>query len=329
MKPVLHLSFFLLSLNALATARASELWQMSAEQPASNFITRVARDFARNVRTATQGQLLIHVVPDSSLYSRQQVKAAVQRGDIQVGDMFMSALGKEDVLFELDSLPFLATDYEQAKILWRVSRPLIEQRLLKDGVRLLYAVPWPPQSLYTNQPITRMADFQGMKLRSYNPMISRMIELMGGEPTLITTAQVPAAFKAGQVEGLLTSSTTGVDLRVWSFAEHLLDIRAFIPKNIVMVNEAAFQRLAPEVQDALLGAARSAEIQGWELSWALTGYQLRTLKRLGVTVVDPLPEGLDSGFDRIGETLANEWLEKAGPAAREVLDAYHGASPGR
>jgi TRAP-type C4-dicarboxylate transport system substrate-binding protein len=102
----------LVALPVAFPVQSNERWSMSVEQPAGNFISRVAVDFARNVRQATQGHLDIRVHPNSALYRRLDVKPAVSRGDIQLGDLFMSALGNEDPIYELDSLPFLATDYE-------------------------------------------------------------------------------------------------------------------------------------------------------------------------------------------------------------------------
>lgn len=295
---------------------------MSAEQPGSNYITRIAEDFASQVRRQSKGALDIRVSANSVLFTRAQVKGAVARGDIQVGDLFMSVLGDEDPLYALDSLPFLVKDYAQAKSLWQASRPAIEQRLLKDGVRLLYAVPWPAQSLFSRQPVMRMADFQGMRMRTYNSTTARMAELMGAVPTTLPTEEVPGAFRDGQVQGMLTSAATGLDLQAWKFASHVYDIKAFIPKNIAVVNEAAFQRLAPHIRAMVLTAARRAELQGWELAWALAGYQLRTLERRGMTVHGEAP-ALRAGFDEVGESLVREWLETAGETGRVVLDDYH------
>nr|WP_298142277.1 TRAP transporter substrate-binding protein [uncultured Pseudomonas sp.] len=328
MKPSLYLQFpaVLASLVSAVTAQAAEHWSMSAEQPTSNFITRIARDFARQVKRESKGELDIRVSPNSTLFKRAQVKAAVARGDIQLGDLFMSVLSDEDPLYALDSLPFLVTDYDQAKRLWQASRPAIEQRLLKDGVRLLYAVPWPPQSLYSNKPVNRMADFKGLKFRSYNPTIERLAELLEATPTTIATEDVPQAFDSGQVNAMLTSSATGVDLQAWKFASHFYDIKAFIPKNITVVNEAAFQRLSITAQHALLDAAKRAELQGWELSWALNDYQIRTLQRQGMSIATEAPQDVRAGLDAIGRTLAWEWLGKAGEQGREIVDEYREGS---
>lgn len=317
-----RLLFGLLLVCTAGPLPAAERWRMSAEQPAGNFITQVAKDFARDVARFSHGELQIDVTPNSELFKRPQVKQAVQGGQVQLGDLFMSVLGNEDPLFELDSLPLLATDYNQAKKLWAASRPAIEARLRKDGVRLLYAVPWPPQSLYSDRPLHGMQDFKGMKFRSYNTAISRMATLMGADPTVITTEEVPGAFKSRQVDAMLTSSATGVDLQAWDFARYFYDIRAFIPKNIVIVNEAAFDALSAETQHAVIEAAKTAELRGWELSWALAAYQVRTLGRRGVEVVENVPEPIQAGLIEVGDTLTREWITRAGEQGAAIIRDY-------
>lgn len=310
------------ALSLQTPAQGAERWSMSVEQPAGNFISRVAVEFARNVRQATRGQLDIRVHPGSSLYRRLEVKPAVGRGDIQLGDLFMSSLGNEDPIYELDSLPFLATDYEQARRLWAVSRTAVERRLLRDGVRLLYAVPWPAQSLFSNRPLRHIGDVRDLRFRSYNPTISRLARLLHARPATIDTEDVPQAFRQGRVDIMLTSSATGMDLRAWDFVSHFYDVRAFIPKNIVIVNERAFQRLPEAQRRALLQAAELAERAGWELSWALTGYQTRMLARRGMTVVQDIEPRLLRGLADVGRQLTEEWLARASDEHARIIETY-------
>ena len=49
--------------------------------------------------------------PGGSLYKGGEIFRAVRTGQAQIGERFMSALGKEDPLLEVDSQPFLATSY--------------------------------------------------------------------------------------------------------------------------------------------------------------------------------------------------------------------------
>lgn len=258
-------------------AQAAERWNMSVEQPDGNFITTVAKEFAQDVEKASAGELQIRVHANSVLFKRPEVKRAVQTGQVQLGDVLMSVLGNEDPIFEVDSVPFLVRNYEQAQALWDASRPAVEERLAKQGIKLLYAMPWSPQSIFTKTPIASMDDFKGMKFRAYNPATSRMTELMGAVPTVIQTGEIPQAFSTGMINGMLTSPTTGVDSQAWDFSSYYYDVKAFIPKNFVIVNARASPAcrkrprlpcwLLPSVRKNVAGRLPRRRPVSWSRPW--------------------------------------------------------------
>ena len=312
------LSAFTVACVGLTSAHASEKWNMSAEQPDGNYITGVAKEFAADVTKATKGELEIKVHSNSVLFKRPDLKRAVQTGQVQVGDVLISVLGNEDAMYEADAVPLLARDFDSAWKLWQASRPGIEQRLAKQGIKLLYSVPWPPQGIYTKVPVKTMADFKGMKFRAYNAATSRMVELMGASPTTVNSGDVPQAFGTGLIEAMITSPATGVDSQAWDFSKYYYDVQAFIPKNVAMVNARAFAKLTPAAQKAVLDAAAAAEKRGWEEARKQTSTLTQTLASKGMTV-GPMPIAMAPDLARIGATMADEWVKKAGADGQALI----------
>ena len=58
----------------------------------------------------------------------------MRTGQAQIGERFMSALGKEDPLLEIDSQPFLATSYDDAMKLYKASKDEIVKLLDETGL---------------------------------------------------------------------------------------------------------------------------------------------------------------------------------------------------
>jgi TRAP-type C4-dicarboxylate transport system substrate-binding protein len=303
----------------LSSAHAAEKWNMSLEQPDGNYISAVGRDFAADVNKATAGELEIKTHSNSVLFKRPDLKRAVQTGQVQVGDVLISVLGNEDPLFEVDAVPLLARDFDSAWKLWQASRPGIEARLQKQGIKLLYSVPWPPQGIYTKVPVTQMAQFKGMKFRAYNAATSRMVELMGASPTTVNSGDVPQAFGTGLIEAMITSPATGVDSQAWDFSKYYYDVQAFIPKNVAMVNARAFDRLPPASQKAVMEAAARAEKKGWDMARAQTSELTQTLAKNGM-VVGKTPPAIEADLSKIGATMAEEWVKKAGADGKAIID---------
>jgi len=306
---------------ALSSAHAAEKWNFSVEQPDGNYIAAVAKDFAADVNKASKGELEIKVHSNSVLFKRAELKRAVQTGQVPMGDVLISVLGNEDAIFEVDAVPLLGRDFDSAWKLWQASQATMAARLEKQGIKLLYSVPWPPQGIYTKVPVKQIADFKGMKFRAYNAATSRLVELMGASPTTVNSGDVPQAFGTGLIEAMITSPATGVDSQAWDFSKYYYDVQAFIPKNVTMVNARAFAKLSPAAQKALLDAAAAAEKRGWETARKQTATLTQTLAKNGMTV-GPAPAAIEAELAKIGATMADEWVKKAGADGKAVLDQY-------
>ena len=87
---------------------------------------------------------------------------------------------------EASAIPFLSDTFPKARKLWAASKSITAERLTKQGIRLLYGVPWPSQGFYTKTPVSSVGDFKGVKMRTYSAMTSRMAELMGAIPAAPT-----------------------------------------------------------------------------------------------------------------------------------------------
>ncbi|MCV6638149.1 TRAP transporter substrate-binding protein [Candidatus Albibeggiatoa sp. nov. NOAA] len=297
-------------------------WDMPTPYSDAVFHTKNIHAFAAEVKQLTDGHLNIQVHSGASLYKHPEIKRAIRSGQVPIGEVLISLLGNEDPLFQVDSLPLLATSYDRARKLWQVSRPEIEALLDKQGLKLLYAVPWPPQGLYTKKPINVVEDMEGAKIRVYNALLSRLVELLGGNPSTVQSPEIPQAFSTGLINAMITSPSTGVSSQCWDFVSHYYDIQAWIPKNMVFVNKRAFDRLTPDMQNALLAAARHAEERGWEMSEKETAEKTRTLSSNGMFVLKPTLE-FQNSLDEIKIQMESEWEATAGKSGAVILKAMN------
>src|SRR5699024_11183347 len=148
---------------------------------------------------------------------------------------------------------------DQARQLWRASKDKVAALLAEDGIKLLYAVPWPPQGLYVSKPVDNIKDLQGLKFRSYNAATAKLAKLLGMVPTQVEVPEVPQAFSTGIIDAMITSPTTGVNTKAWDYVDYFYDIQAWVPKNMVMINADVFNSLPEKTQQAILNAAEAAE----------------------------------------------------------------------
>jgi TRAP-type C4-dicarboxylate transport system substrate-binding protein len=301
----------------LAGPAAADKWNMASGYPDANYHTQNIKQFVEDIRKATGGKLEINLHTNQSLFKLPETKRAVQSGQVQLGELLIVQFGNEDPIFEASAIPFLSDTLPRARKLWDATRPVTVERLAKQGIRLLYSTPWPSQGFYTKTPVSSMADFKGLKMRTYSPMTSRMAELMGAVPASVVFSEVPQAFATGLVSTMYTSPQTGIDTQAWDFSKHFLNVGGNHTMNVIIVNEAAFKQLPADQQAAVLDAAAKAEARGWKLAEDVTGTQIQTLKDKGMTVSTPSPE-FRSQLEKVGAILAEEWAKKAGDVGQGV-----------
>src|SRR5258706_689016 len=122
------------------SAVAKTQWDMPTPYAATNFHTENVVQFAADVDKATGGKLKITVHSNASLFKAPEIKRAVQGGQAQIGEILISGYSNEDPIFGVDSVPFLATSYADARKLWAASKKAVEERVAKQGMMVLYSV---------------------------------------------------------------------------------------------------------------------------------------------------------------------------------------------
>lgn len=302
-------------------AVAQTTWDLPAAYPATNFHSVNLASFAADVDKATGGKLKITVHPGASLFKAPEIKRAVQGGQAQIGEILLPAYQNEWQMFGADGIPFLATSYADSKKLYAAQKPILQKKLAEQGMVLLYAVAWPPQGLYSKKPVTSAADLKGTKWRAYSPATSRIAELVGAQPVTVQAAELSQALATGVVENNMTSGATGVDSKLYEHLKFYYDVQAWLPKNAVIVNKRALDALDKPTQDALFKAAADAEARGWAASEKVNTDTMAILKANGMTIEAP-SAALKADLQKVGATMLQEWLSKAGPEGQEMLNAY-------
>ncbi|MDP1739775.1 MAG: TRAP transporter substrate-binding protein [Polaromonas sp.] len=319
MKFKLALIAAVLSVGTAAFAQTK--WDLPAAYPATNFHSENLVQFANDVDKASGGKLKITVHANASLFKAPEIKRAVQGGQAQAGEILLANFQNEWQIFGTDGLPFLADGYDSSMKLYQAQKPALEKKLGEQGLQLLYAVAWPPQGIYSKKPINSAADLKGIKWRAYSPSTSRIAELVGAQPVTVQAAEFSQALATGVVESTMTSGATGVDSKLYEHLKYYYDTQAWLPKNAVIVNKAAFDALDAPTRQAVLKAAADAETRGWTASRGVNTKTLETLKANGMQVLPP-SAALKADMKKVGDTMLKEWTDKAGPEGQAIIDAY-------
>ncbi len=304
------------------TAVQAETWRMATAYPETNFHTLNIQQFVQDINAATDGQLAITVHSNGSLIRPSEIKNSVRSRQVETGEFLISALANENPLFAVDAVPFMAVSHEDSEKLYQITKPYLEEVLGRQNMKLLYSVAWPPQGMYTDRAINTIEDLKGLRMRAYSPQTERLAQLSGAIPTQIEAADLAQAFTTGRVNAMITSASTGVNSTAWDYLSHYYDVAAFLPKNVVVVNQRSFDALDEATQNAILEAAAQAEQRGWELSREDRIKQTQALADNGIAVSTGSEE-LRAALLEIGAQMAQEWSQEAGQQGVEILEAFN------
>jgi TRAP-type C4-dicarboxylate transport system substrate-binding protein len=308
------------AVSSVAVAQA-ETWDMPMAYSATNFHSVTGAKFAECVTLGTDGELKIQTHPGGSLFAGAEIKRAVQTGQVNIGERLLSGHQNENALFGFDSVPFLATSFEDSEALWELAKEPLTKILAEQNLHLLYSVPWPAQGLYFDREVNKLADAEGLKFRTYNNASARMAELAGMLPVQIEAAEISQAFATGVAQGMVSSGSTGYDRQVWESLSHYYSVNAWLPRNYVLVNADAWKDLDDDIQNVINGCSALAEYAG---DWRSIQYNEFTVGQLAANgmTTGPASEELAAELRKIGETMTAEWLETAGKEGKAIVDAF-------
>ena len=306
---------------ALGNAIAQTRWDMPTPYSDGEFHTVNVKRFVADVKSATGGQLEIVMHTNGSLIKHPDMLRAVSTGQVNIAEFLLGQFGNEDPVFAADNLPFVAPGWDNAWKFYQAQKPALERKLQARGLRLLYSVAWPGQGIYTKNALKSVDDLKGTKFRTYSPQTARLAELLGASPTVIQVPDIPQMFATNAVQAMITSSATGTSTKAWEFVKNYYVTNAFHPKNVVVVNERAFQRLPDGVRKAVLAAAVDAEKRGWEFGKQREQTANKELAANGMTLHEP-DAAMKAAYRKVGETMLAEWQKSAGADGAAIIKAY-------
>lgn len=314
------LIFACLAATALSV-HAQAKWDLPSGYGANTFQTKNLQKFVDDINAGSGGKLQVTLHPGAALFKQPEIKRAIQTGLVPMGEFIISGLSNENPLFGVDSIPFLATSYAESRQLYEAAKPVQQKLLASQGLKLLYSVPWPGQSLYSVKAINGPEDIKGSKMRAYNPATTKIAQMLGAAPVTIQLPELGQALATGAVDNFLTSSASGADGKLYEQTKFFYSVNGWYPRNVVAVSQKAFDGLDKATQTVIMTAAAAAETRGWQASEQNDSDSLNVLKTHGMTISPPL-ESLRKALKAIGDKMTDDWLSSAGADGKTIIETY-------
>jgi TRAP-type C4-dicarboxylate transport system substrate-binding protein len=307
---------------ALTTgAHAATTWDLPLAWPAGNFHVKNAERLADEVEKATGGEVVINIHPGGALgFKGPEMLKAVRDGLVPIADILLNQQVGDAPFYGIESLPYLASGYEETKKFQEFARPVYEEIAERFNQKILYMVPWPGQGVYAKHQIETLDDLEGLQMRVVDKNGLEFFTRLGAAPRQLPWGEVVPGLASGALEGVTTSSSSGVDGKFWEFLCCLNRFNWQSSSNMVNVNLDAWNALPAEHREAIEAVATKLEPEFWDVSRKEDEENLQTLADHGMKITSPTPE-LKEKLLEAAKPMWEEFMQEV-PEARPVIEAY-------
>lgn len=303
------------------TANAETTLRFGYEAPRSDTQHTAAKKFNDLLKEKSKGEIKLSLFPDSTLGNAQTMIGAVRGGTI---DIEMSGSpnfsGLEPKLNVID-IPFIFKNREHA---YAVLDGEIGQGLLKDleaqGLKGLAFWEVGFRS-FTNSkhPVKSPEDIKGLKVRTnQNPMYIQAFSLLGANPVPMPLSELYTALETRAVDAQEHPIGIFWSAKLYEVQKHLsLTNHGYTPL-IVVMNKAKFDSFSPELQQAILDAAKEAGNYQRQLNLENEKEIIAKLQKAGIQVIEEVD---NKPFKAIIEAdVRKAFIEKNGSELVEKID---------
>lgn len=331
------------SLAAAAAAETTVTLKVHHFMPHDSFTQRqFIQPWADKISRESGGRIRFHFFPEMQLGGKPT--QLIDQARVGTADVVWALPGYNSGSFPLTAAfeqPFMNRSAEAgSQALWDFLQKHGQREY--QGVQLLATHLTDSVVLHSRkQPIRSMADFAGLRLRSANPVQSRLIALFGGQPQAMPINPVPAALARGLLDGAAAPWDVATSVRLQERVSHHTETAPGMPKLmhaalVLAMNKARYDSLPADLRqiiDANSGRALSAHAgRLWDAYGMETSHRLAREHDNQIHVLDAAEQQrwmeaarrLDA--DWVAEAQAQGYADGAAllQEARQLVARYNG-----
>ncbi len=306
----------------------AKVYTLTMDISADRYPTSMGRIWARNfffqrlLEERSDGRLKID--EKIGLFAQKETLYAVIDGRLDIAPVAPSYYSGTWPIWSWGSLPFIINDmWEYGEIMEHPKTRKVLDRLYRDaGLVYLSSFHGGLQDGLGSKekPMATVADFKGMKVRTYSAIQVEAVRLLGGSAVSVAFAELYTALALGTIDAYITGRRGILVYGLYEFTDYV-NVWPITPgwSMDLWISTEAFDALPADLQKILVEVGRETQ---WS-NYAAARFEVDALRQvLGmvVEVVVPSAEEIEKAR-KITAPVLGEWLEKNGPDAKALIDA--------
>jgi TRAP-type C4-dicarboxylate transport system substrate-binding protein len=292
--------------------------------PAPHKNAVLAAEWAKEIEKRTNGRVQITMFPGGTLSPADKCYDGVVKGISDIGfSVFAYTRGKFP-LTEVSDLPLgIRSGYVATKVINEYYRKFKPAEL--DEVKVMYLHGHGPGVLHTKQPVKKLEDIKGMKIRCTG-MAAKIITALGGAPVAMPMGDTYDALNRGVVDGSMAPQES---LQGWKWGEVVKYTTesygsSYSTGMFVVMNKDKWNALSPDVQK-IVEKVNEEWIEKQGKAWDEIDKQGRAFTLKSGNKIIPLSKEEDLKWSKAVAPILDEYvnsMKQKGLPGDEVLKFY-------
>ena len=223
------------------------------------------------------------------LGTEKEVVEQLQIGAIQMTRVSLGIVGPVVPDVNVFNMPFVFRDQDHMRkiIDGEIGQEILDK--ITNSEFNLVALAWMDggtRNLYTKEPVRKIEDLKGMKIRVQgNPLFIDMMNAMGGNGVAMDTGEIFSALQTGVIDGAENNPPTMLEHNHYQSAKYYtLTGHLILPEPVVM-SKTTWNKLTPEQQALVKKLAKEAQLEERQLWDAKVAASEEKLKAAGVEFI--------------------------------------------
>lgn len=255
--------------------------------------TKAMTVFADEVAKLTNGEVKVEIYPGGQLFTQDAELPAVMQGNLDMAYFDPNWFAQSIPYMSMFAAPYIFEDYDHMAAAFggEIGQQIYDDIAAQLGVRPLTAYYLGTRQVNLRdigREVRTPADMQGVKLRMPNsPSWLFMGEALGANPTPLNFTEIYLALQTGTIDGQDNPLPTDFNAKFYEVTKYIVLTGHYINPLFPTINEAKWQSLKPEHQEAILQAVETARQFVAETNLTAEAELLAFFEGEGLTIIDP------------------------------------------